>query len=312
MPNEKHFVFKSNKMKNIYSTVEKVADSNVNMIISGEAGIGKSMIAKLLHLKDKRCGKLVTIEAIEIKDIQHDPKAVITFLNDSFKKASDGTLLIKSINGLTKDTQERIAIIADAQKKSKNFARLVATTTKDLRTLAKQEKACYKLCDTFVADIYVAPIRERREDIVYFCEMYMKTYAKDVAITKDALDILSLYDWQHGNISEIINVMKQVILTNNKEITATSLPSKLRVKTTAKSKNAVSDDLYKLAKGLLENMKDEDVENYDPYYDYLKYVETPLIKAALDICKHNKVQAAKIININRNTLNKKIREYDIE
>ncbi len=308
MSTTKQIIFKSHKMKRVYDVVDNIATSrDVNIMITGEFGVGKANLAKLIHMKDTRCGNIVIVEPTELKEIAGDIKVVDNFISEKLQDAKDGTIVIKSVNLLSLDVQERIAVLVKSQK-SKGAARLIVTAHKDLHTQLKQNKASHVLCEILVVHIDVPPLRERREDIATYCSLFLR----HKPISKEVLVLLSDYDW-HGNVNELQGALTQLtLIAGESEITVAMLPSKIRKKSTSKSKSAIAEDLYKLAKGLLEGRSDEDGDTFDPYSEYQKYVEIPLIQAALNITKGNKVQAAKLININRNTLNKKIREYEIE
>ena len=134
---------------------------------------------------------------------------------------------------------------------------------------------------------------------------------KMIPISEEAEETLQSYDWP-GNVRQLVNTIYHAVNhTNGGIIMLSSLPKDVRRKQgyVEAGRNTL-DELYKFARGLLESGTHS--KAIDPYFEYCKAVEKPLIQAALDMTKGNRSQAAQLIRINRNTLHKKLQAYDME
>lgn len=312
---------RSERMKEIYGLIDKVAPLDINILISGEAGCGKETLARLIHERSGRTGEFNILNPTLFgADIGCDDEFYAHTLDTVFR-SKDGTLLIDDISDAALKMQSVLLKIMQEQehavKKSLDTAmniRIVAATNRNIKELARQRRFRQDLCHRLdVISISLPPLRERREDIQALSEIFLKNKQEAIegkkALAKDALELLSGYDWP-GNVRELENVLTHSLLVSSgDEITISCLPAKVRRKNATAPKATVADELYKLARGFIESgVHSEQIIAYD---EYLKFVETPLIKAALDMCMGNKSKAAKLISINRNTLNKKLTDYEI-
>lgn len=308
---------KSQKMKNVYTIVDKVAPTGVNILISGESGCGKETLARYIHEQSRRTGAFEFMNPSIFSSCMHDEAEFGSVLRGYFLKARDGTLLIDDISYASDTLQELMLGIFCEQDAliSSDIdylnVRIVGATSRNLRDLARQKRFRHSICDRFVVNIPLPPLRERRDDIPLLCDLLLSGGANKNTLSKDALDMLITYDWP-GNVRELENVLLHaaIMADSNAEVTTAHLPQKLRRKNAFSTKATVADELYKFAKGLMESAQHS--EQTDPYAEYLKHIETPLLKAAMDMCVGNKSAASKLLGINRNTLSKKLTDYEIE
>lgn len=308
-------VNKSAKMKKIYDLVEVVAPIDVSIHITGEDGVGKNRLAEYIHNQSKRTGNFVTINPVELNDIIGSLGFNKVF--EYFKKAERGTLYITEISSANMKLQEYLvnSIIKVEQELGMYTPRLISSTNRDLTELSRQNKFNQKLRDSFAIIMNIPPLRERKEDIEDLIKIFMRDLGyfgkKAIPLSDDALEILLTYEWP-GNVRQLSNTVQHAVNhTLNGIIVPSSLPKDVRRKQGYMEANrSVIDELYKFARGLLESGIHS--EQIDPYFEYLKAVEKPLIRAALDLSKNNRSYAADLIRINRNTLHKKLKLYDMD
>ena len=308
-------VNKSAKMKKIYDLVDVVAPIDVSIHITGEDGVGKDRLAEYIHNQSKRDGKFIMINPVELNDIIGSLGFNKVF--EYFKKAERGTLYITDISSANLKLQEYLlnSIIKIVQEFGMYAPRLISSTNRDLTELSRQNKFNQRLKDSFAIIMNIPPLRERKEDIEDLIRIIMRDIGyfgkRAVPISEEALEILLSYEWP-GNVRQLLNTVHHAVNhTVNGIITPSSLPKEVRRKQGYMEANrSVTDELYKFARGLLESGIHS--EQVDPYFEYIKAVEKPLIQAALDLSKNNRSQAAALIRINRNTLHKKLKLYDMD
>lgn len=308
---------KSRMMRRIYDLVDVVSSVNIGIHITGEDGSGKDMLAEYIHIKSNRTGEFISLNPVLLNDIIHAGSS-LELVYEYFLKALDGTVYISNISSASSVLQESLY---SAVKKIENeygsrAPRFISSTNKDLGELSHQNKFNNKLRDVFSIIINVPPLRERREDILELAKIFIKEHScgehVNFSIHNDVYDIFLSYDWP-GNIRQLSNVIYYSLNhAVNGEIQVSSLPKEVSFHVTAgiTAHQNTLDELYKYASDLLESGRHSDL--ISPYDEYLKMIEVPLIQAALDMSKGNRSQAAKLLNINRNTLHKKIKMYNLE
>ncbi len=315
MPNryKVKYTTKSKEMRNIYRVAKNIATSNVNVLISGESGTGKSFLAKFIHSNSSNVGNFSILDTVVFN--QMDNQKIEEKLIENIKICQKGTLLINNIAEASLYFQSTLVtiILSNEENNILQDVRFIASTNRNLSELVRQGRFRQDLYDILsVVSIEIPPLKSRKEDIELLIETFLSEFDdKKYTISTEVLNILQKYDWP-GNIRELKNITTQVALSSEDgNILPNLLPSKVSKKNPLLLPNAiVTDELYKLAKGLIESGKH--IETLMPYNEYLKIVEKPLIQAAMDEVRGNKSEAAKSIKINRNTLSKKILELGIE
>lgn len=305
----------SAKMKKIYDLVEVVAPIDVSIHITGEDGCGKDRLAEYIHSQSSRTGNFVIVNPVELNDVVGS--LGFSKVYDYFKKAEKGTVYISDIASANAKLQEYLlnSIIKIEQELGMYSPRFISSTNRNLTELSRQQRFNQRLRDSFAIIINIPPLRERKEDIEDLIRIIMRDLGyfgkKSVPISEDAKETLQSYDWP-GNVRQLVNTIYHAVNhTSSGMIVLSSLPKDVRRKHgfIEAGRNTL-DELYKFARGLLESGIHSEAIN--PYEEYCKAVERPLIQAALDMTKGNRSQAAQLIRINRNTLHKKIQHYDME
>ncbi len=305
----------SAKMKRIYDLVEVVAPIDVSIHITGEDGCGKDKLAEYIHRQSGRTGNFIIINPVELNDIVGS--LGFSKVYDYFKKAEKGTLYISDIASANAKLQEYLlnSIIKIEQELGMFSPRFISSTNRNLTELSRQQRFNQRLRDSFAIIINIPPLRERKEDIVDLIRIIMRDLGyfgqKSIPISEEAEEMLQSYDWP-GNVRQLVNTIYHAVNhTSSGMIVLSSLPKDVRKKQGfVEAEINTINELYKFARGLIESGIHSEAIN--PYEEYCKTIERPLIQAALDITKGNRSQAAQLIRINRNTLHKKIQTYDME
>ena len=305
----------SAKMKRIYDLVEVVAPIDVSIHITGEDGCGKDKLAEYIHSQSGRTGNFIIINPVELNDIVGS--LGFSKVYDYFKKAEKGTLYISDIASANAKLQEYLlnSIIKIEQELGMFSPRFISSTNRNLTELSRQQRFNQRLRDSFAIIINIPPLRERKEDIVDLIRIIMRDLGyfgqKSIPISEEAEEMLQSYDWP-CNVRQLVNTIYHAVNhTSSGMIVLSSLPKDVRKKQGfVEAEINTINELYKFARGLIESGIHSEAIN--PYEEYCKTIERPLIQAALDMTKGNRSQAAQLIRINRNTLHKKIQTYDME
>ena len=323
------FIGKSEKIRDILATVGIVADTDASVLVTGETGTGKEMIAGLLHYKSSRWDKpFVSLNCAAIpatlleSELFGYKKGAFTGADKDrkgkFLQADGGTIFLDEIGDLDFNLQAKILrVLQDkivepvgAEKGVHVDVRVVVATNKDLKKLAAggkfREDLLYRIN---VISINLPPLRERRDDIPLLADFFIRQFAKKynkpvTSLSSRCLDVLSAHDWP-GNIRELQNVVERaVILCQGPVLEATVLPEELRVNAVLPADGAVDHEALDLA--LLEEV--ERAESGVVYDSVIGRVERFLIDHALIKSDNKQTDAAAYLGIHRNTLAQKIRD----
>jgi two-component system, NtrC family, response regulator AtoC len=232
----------SEKMRGIATLIEQVADSDVTVLIRGESGVGKELVARAIHHRSTRrhrpfvkvnCAALPA-ELLESELFGHDRGAftgAATIRIGKFEQADGGTLMLDEIGEMKPALQAKMLhVLQDAEftklgsnKRIQIDVRVVAATNRDLEQMLVsgefREDLYYRLK---VIEILVPPLRERRDEIPaltdYFIARYSKKYNRPMGSISDELrQLFQQYDWQ-GNIRELENLIKRAIVLQDEEL----------------------------------------------------------------------------------------------
>lgn len=318
-------VGRSQKITEVYSIIEKIANSRATVLIRGESGTGKRMIAKAIHMADKKrrdkpfmeisCGALPR-EIIESELFGHTKGAFTGAVNDRkgrFELAHGGTLTLDDIDAFSPDLQVKLLrVLQDKEfervgenKTLKVDVRVIVSTNQDLEKFVADKKfredLYYRLN---VISIYLPPLRDRKEDLPalvdHFIEMFSRENNKKIeCVSGEALEILQNYNWP-GNIRELENIIERaVILDTDGRIEKEDLPEILRNSTISllNNVNVVTDIL---GAGIPASLKSA-----------LQEPEKVYILRVLKEVGGNKKKAAIKLGVNRTTLYNKLRKYNL-
>jgi transcriptional regulator with GAF, ATPase, and Fis domain len=243
---------RSPAMMEVFKLIEKVAATNATVLILGETGTGKELIAREMHRRSlRRDQEFVTLncsalaeQLLESELFGHE-KGAFTGADKQkigyFEYAGGGTIFLDEIGKISKAVQVKLLRVVQSgefnrlgsEQVRKTDVRIIAAASPDLPELIKQDKFFPDLYFRLkVIEIRVPPLRERRIDILdiagYFRERYARRYTKTVHnFSPEACDLLVNYDWP-GNVRELENTVERaVILTDDETIQAEDLPHEL-------------------------------------------------------------------------------------
>ncbi|WP_417912265.1 sigma 54-interacting transcriptional regulator [Candidatus Electronema sp. TJ] len=305
----------SSRMQEVFAMVHRVANSNATVLLRGESGTGKSMVAKALHHNSGRAKKpfvIVNCSALpetllESELFGHEKGAFTGAVERKmgrFEQAQGGTLFLDEIGEISTAVQVKLLNVIQERtfqrlggaELIKADIRLVAATNRDLEAAVREgrfrEDFYYRLN---VFPIYLPPLRERRTDILlladYFLEQYSRENGKKIErISTSAIDLLIKYHWP-GNVRELQNCMERaVLICDSSAITSVHLPPTLQ---SAESVGGSSGSPLSFTQA---------VENF----------ERDLIIEALKQCNGNQTKAAERLETSLRIINYKIHNYGID
>ena len=231
----KNIVARSPKMQEVLATVERVAPTNSTVLLGGESGVGKDLIARALHQHSRRAsGPFVKINCTAIPENLLESElfgyekgaftGAVASKPGKFELADKGTVFLDEIGDvpgaiqvkLLRVLQEREFERLGGTKTLKVDVRLVAATNRDLRAALEQgtfrEDLYYRLN---VVPISIAPLRERKEDIPYLVDHFVARFAREAGkpiegITPAAMKLLTAFHWP-GNVRELENIIERAV-----------------------------------------------------------------------------------------------------
>ena len=325
-------------MQEVFGTVGQVANSRATVLLLGETGTGKEMIAKAIHLNSPRrnnpfirvnCGAL-TGTLLESELFGHVKGSFTGAIKDKigrFEAADGGTIFLDEIGTLEPELQVKLLRVLQERELErvgdthtvKIDVRVIAATNVDLQDqVAKnnfREDLFYRLN---VVSIYLPPLRNRREDIPRLIDHFLDKYngvndRKLRKISKDMMATLLRYAWP-GNVRELENAMERaVVLSRTEDFTDDLLPLSVRMFAAHRKNTPSTESIETLTRRLADQaVADFDVREGEIYQLVIDQVERALIDRALAKCAGVKIKAADFLGINRNTLNKKVKDLGIE
>ena len=323
-------------MQEIYRSLARLTNSDLTVIISGESGTGRELLAKALHDYSQRRNSLfvsVKLESIPseliAKEIFGHEQGVLADKVTSQGKlhlAENGTLFLDEISNLPLEEQARMLKLLrentynpiGGKTPIQSNVRIITATKKNLRSLVAQglfrEDLFYRLN---VIPLRLPPLRERVEDIPillhHFVDLFHTSKVSPGPFSPEAISRLKAYNWP-GNVRELKNFVQRVCALYTDELITDNI-IKASLLDTYENQKEISED------GLAQTI-DRHLEKYFTahkntlpasglYERILREIERPLISRTLAATRGNQIKAAEILGINRNTLRAKIRKLDV-
>lgn len=325
-------------MQEVYLLTRQVAKSNASVLLLGETGTGKELISKAIHALSHRgsgpfvrvnCGALAEnlLESELFGHVRGAFTGAVTNRTGRFEAAHTGTVFLDEINSTTAKLQVKLLRVLQEHEFERVGdtqtirvdTRVVAASNRDLLEEVEngrfREDLYYRLN---VVTIYLPPLRERREDIPelvgYFLKYYNEANNRHVPhVDRNAMEALISYSWP-GNVRELQNYIERaIVLAPGDELTCDLLPETVLGRKRPRIGRQRVADLETLASELVQY----GLENAAPQEDNLharivNRVERELIAQVMASCDNVQVKAAARLGINRNTLHKKLAEYELE
>jgi two-component system, NtrC family, nitrogen regulation response regulator GlnG len=316
---------RSNAMQEVYRTLSRVAPSDLTVLVEGEVGVGKKLIAKTIH--DFSARKNGPFKIINVAGFSDTFELEQILLGRSLQggglieEIADGTLVLDGIDDAPITTQARLASIINSL--GENAPRIIATGSESLRealTEGALRKDLYHLLN--VINIKVPPLRERLSDIGDLARLFLGRAAKEglseKILEKGAIDELETWVWP-GNVRELENLMRRICALNSEATITTGAISAAMVETISVPKPSTGnseEDLTGAARNAFINYfaraKSEGQPIIDLYSYAIRSVEKPLFELTLKETRGNQIRAAELLGLNRNTLRKRLSELNIQ
>ncbi len=326
----KVFVGLNPRMREIHSLISHVGWSEAPVLIQGETGAGKEVLARELHASSPRAGKVflklncaaLPSELVESELFGYERGAFTGAFQKKagmFEAADGGTILLDEIGDMDVRLQAKLLqVLQDREFQRiggkdtiKVDVRIMAATHRDLeRAIAERtfrEDLYYRLN---VINIVLPPLRERKEDIVPLAEALLKKHAipgRAVGITLDLKHALMAYHWP-GNVRELENVMRKLIVLRDPDLVARELHAKVSRKTllSAAAPAPVESDAAIASRAAADTPILEQVTRAK------HQAETEAILAALNSTRWNRKQAAALLKIDYKALLYKMKKLGVE
>lgn len=315
--NFNNIIARSPKMLEIFDTIRKIADYKTTVLITGESGSGKELIARAVHYNSPRSNKpFVAINCSAIPDTLLESelfgyvKGAFTGANKDkkglFEEASGGTLFLDEVGDLPVPLQVKLLRVIQEEEirrvgsgvTQKVDVRLITATLKDLSEEIKKgtfrEDLYYRLN---VLPIHIPPLRERKEDIPLLVEHFLERLGQEMnksirTLTPETIQALGEYSWP-GNVRELENTIERaMVLETGDALSVANLPDSI--------KNQEVNPALKAAANELSIKK------------MMVIMEQELIKKALEKTNGNRTWAAKLLEISHRALLYKIKRYGLE
>lgn len=314
-------VGQSQSFKEIYSLIGRISNSRTTVLLRGESGTGKRMVARAIHKADKKrrdkpfmeisCGALPR-EIIESELFGHTKGSFTGAINERkgrFELAHGGTVLLDDIDSFSLDLQVKLLRVLQHKefervgdhKTIKVDVRFIVSTNQDLEKAIADKKfredLYYRLN---VISINIPPLRNRKEDLPLLVNHFMSLYSKEnhkkiKRISDDTMQILMNYDWP-GNVRELENIVERAVILDMDGVIE-------------------SDDLPELLVGSAIASSDAKISNNTngatSLKDAMKEPEKVYILQIMKEVGWNKKKAARKLGVNRTTLYNKLKKYDL-
>ncbi len=312
-PDELPLVGRTPAMQALYRLVARVMNTELPVLISGESGSGKSLIAKAIHdFSDRRTLPFVTVNSNDLETLEGPAQALA--------KARGGSLLFDEVGDLSAEAQARVVRMLDSL--TDNAPRIMATSQTDLTNRMEsgefRQDLFYRLGGV---SIQVPALRERVDDIPLLAAHFLMKSEQEGAparqLSEEAEKMVRAYSWP-GNVRQLENAMKRLVVTSREpNITQTEVESVLGNQPSIEPmvSGAPQEKLSASVARHLRRYFDLHGGVLPPpglYQRILHEIELPLIEIALDATGGNQAKCADLLGINRNTLRKKITDLDIQ
>ncbi|SDX49149.1 response regulator [Roseicitreum antarcticum] len=313
--NDLPLVGRTVSMQALYKLVARVMNSDMPVLITGESGTGKTLIARTIHdLSDRRALPYVVASASDLDGLD-GPATMLS-------RARGGTLVFDELGDYDEDKQARVVRMLDTL--TENGPRILATSQVDLNARLSsgtfREDLFYRISGV---SMVVPALRERVDDLDLLCEHFLARAHREGLparrLSAEALEMVRAYSWP-GNVRQLDNTMRRLALTGHEpEISRTEVEQIMRNQPAMEPlrEGGGGGSGEKLAESVTRHLRryfDLHGGELPPpglYNRILREMEGPLIEIALDATAGNQARCADLLGINRNTLRKKISDLDI-
>lgn len=330
----------SAEITKISSLVEQVAPTDYTVVLYGETGAGKEVVAQYIHTRSRRkdkpfvvvdCGSIP--ETIIESELFGYEKGAFTGAEQKkmgqFEIASGGTMFLDEIGNLPLSMQGKLLRVLQerrirrlgSDKETEVDVRIIAAGNERLDSLVKSERFrmdLYHRLNEFQIDI--PPLRQRKDDIIFLCMKFLNSANRELdknirGFTKEAVEMLQAYNWP-GNVRELKNIIRRAALVSSDTIEPAHLSIEITQTKEGSHRTAEAVSSINRPKDNTEQTISIDFTlNDDKNFSLqkcIKSVEKKLIESALKQTNGNKRQASMILKIDYKTMHYKVKEYGIK
>ena len=321
-------------MQHVFRQIALVADSDLSVLVTGETGTGKELVASAIHRHSRRADQTYLAVApvsfnedlIESELFGH-VKGAFTGADENraglFERAEGGTILLDEIGDLPLATQVKLlrvleqgqyTRVGEVQPRQADV-RVIAATNSNLHQSvaanAFREDLFHRLAGV---QIHLPPLRERTEDLLPLCQHFLSAMqypSADQAIDEELVDQLKQRPW-HGNIRELRNAVEHAaVVARGRTLSVDDFPKPHPGKQTEHASGQPT------IKAIIESWTQQAIANPDReegqlHADFLAAAESAFLKAVLDHTRGNRARAAELIGIHRGTLRERLRNYGLD
>lgn len=299
-------------MQALYRLVARVMNTDLAVLVTGESGTGKSLIARAIHdFSDRRTLPFTVAQAADLQGID-GPSTLLS-------KARGGSIVFDEVADYDEDTQARVVRMLDLL--GDNAPRIMATSQSDLAARMEagqfRQDLYYRLGGV---SLHVPSLRERVDDIPLLAEHFLAKGERDLGaarrLSADATELVRAYSWP-GNVRQLENTLRRLLVTASESEISRAEVEQVLGNQPSPEPRADGGGGEKLSASVARHLKryfDLHGGALPPpgvYQRILREVELPLIEIALDATAGNQAKCADLLGINRNTLRKKITDLDI-
>jgi DNA-binding NtrC family response regulator len=329
---------RSSVMRDVYALVRRVAATHATVLVTGETGTGKELVARALHrLSSRSTGPFIRVncgalsESLLESELFGHVKGAFTSAVENrrgrFEAAHGGTIFLDEINSISYKLQVKLLRILQEHEFERVGdthtiqvdCRIIAATNRDLLEEIDagrfREDLYYRLN---VVPVYLPPLTDRREDIGSLVEFFASSYAASNRrpvphIPRETLEALKGYSWP-GNVRELQNyVERAIVLAQGDSLNLDLFPPQVRGLAPVRIGRKRGTDVESLCREMAARGITETDDSGTGLYNYVVgLTEKTLIEQVLNACEGVQKRAAARLGINRNTLHKKMRDYGLE
>ncbi len=312
-------IAQSAAMRSVLSRIDTIASSDSSILLIGETGVGKELVAEYVHRTSGRNQKpfvkvglsALPPELLESELFGHERGAYTSAASDKkglFELATTGSIFLDDIDDFPIALQAKLLRVLESRELMHVGGttaipidvRLITATKVDLKELVNRglfrSDLYYRIN---VVPIVIPPLRERREDIPPLLDYFLGRYlaGRTISISPEAVRALANYSWP-GNVRELRNVMQRVALFASTDIQPKDLPPEVR-----------EDDPLGAVMRACNRCFAEDKMTFD---EVVSCLEANLLRHALQQSEGNRSKAARTLGMNLSTLRDKLKKYDLE
>lgn len=311
-------IAKNEAMREMLRRLDKIVDSDSSVLLVGETGVGKEIIAEYIHRTSSRSQKpfvkiglsAMPADLLESELFGHEKGSYTSASQEKkglFEIANSGSLFLDDIDDVPIPIQTKLLRVLESREMMRIGGtkpipidvRLITASKVDLKELVA--KKIFR-ADLFyrinVVPVTIPPLRERRDDIPPLIEHFLKYYRPDekITLTNEAIRALVSYSWP-GNVRELRNVVQRLTLYSNGKIKIEDLPPEIR------NENPVEFLLKACSKCYVDGKMQ--------FSQIVKCLESNLLQEALKKSNGNQTKAAKSLGLSLSTFRDKLKKYDL-